>query len=200
MTRDDVPLVRRLHDITFPRRLAWDERAAARELGAAGRRGGRSTWVAYRDGAFAGFVLAFRFGAFSALRAQLERECAVVRASVSLGRPRPRTLGVPLLSDVWEAFDNAATRGALTTSAEDRYVSALAVEGRARRRGVGRALLDVVIGEALSSGAGAVWLHCWDGADASGFYARQGFLPIVRIGPHYDDRSPATLMALELAR
>lgn len=200
MTRDDVPLVRRLHDITFPRRLAWDERAAARELGAAARRGGRSTFVAYRGGALAGFVLAFRFGAFSALREQIDRECAVVRASVSLGRPRPRTLGVPLIEDVWEAFDNAATRGPLVTHREDRYVSAIAVERRMRGHGVGRALLDVVIGAALDSGAGAVWLHCWDGAEASGFYARQGFLPIVRVGPHYDDRSPATLMVLTLAR
>ena len=200
MVRDDVPAVRRLHDATFPRRLAWDERAAARELGASGRNGGRSTWVASRDGVFAGFILAFRFGAFSALREQIDRESAVVRASVSLGRPRPRTLGVPLIEDVWEAFDNTATRGAFVTHAGDRYVSALAVEGAARRHGVGRALLDAVVGEALSSGAGAVWLHCWDGAEASAFYARQGFLPIVRIGPHYDDRSPTTLMVLPLAR
>jgi len=88
--------------------------------------------------------------------------------------------------------------------AEDAEVLTLAVDPKARGRGVGRALLEAAIGTARQSGATAVFLEvAVDNAPALALYGRAGFVRAGLRSGYYDRGAAghvdAAAMRLDLA-
>lgn len=76
----------------------------------------------------------------------------------------------------------------------DRLFTALAVDDRWRRRGIGRALAVGRLALALRDGATQVFVHCVAGSGSRQLYESLGFVPLVRLAHHYGDGSGMTLL------
>lgn len=82
---------------------------------------------------------------------------------------------------------------------DEAHVIRLAVDEAARRRGIGRALLDGLVTWARERGAGAVLLEVRDGnVAARTFYAAAGFVAEGRRPRYYPDGEDALLWRLTL--
>ncbi len=203
---EDVGEVVELHDRTFPRKLSprsggrFLRRLVARSRRSGARPAPPWTLVAADGEQVAGFVTFQPLGGEATSQHGVGDLLALAQESVRLGTTVTPDLELGRVTRVWEVFENALTRGDFTAHPGDGYVSMLAVTSIARGRGIGQALLDRVVAQVLGTRATGVWLHCWEGKAARGFYEHLGFVPVVRFGPHYDDDSPATLMVLPLGR
>ena len=81
-----------------------------------------------------------------------------------------------------------------------RQVQTLAVAPSHQRRGLGRGLLDAMLGRAVS--AGVRWVHlevAADNAAAQALYARAGFTTLARRRRYYADGTDALVLRATLA-
>lgn len=80
-------------------------------------------------------------------------------------------------------------------AADEAEILTLAVAGAARRRGMGRALLDWMAGEVAAHGAGRLILEVSAGNDAArALYRGAGFTEIGRRRAYYPDGSDALVL------
>jgi GNAT superfamily N-acetyltransferase len=88
-----------------------------------------------------------------------------------------------------------APRGLLVARGRgDRVFTALAVDARYRRRGVGRLLAVARLQLALRDGVPQVFVHCIDGSGSRGLYEKLGFVPLVHVTRHYRDGTGMSLL------
>lgn len=86
----------------------------------------------------------------------------------------------------------------MRVAAEDGEVLAIGVTEAARRRGIGRRLLDQGIADAFAKGATAIFLEvAEDNKTAETLYRRRGFVPVGR-RPSYYRRANGRVAALVL--
>ena len=126
--------------------------------------------------------------------------------------PRLAILHAAAFERPWSAEDLAAmiADGAVALAVADGFILlrtfgleaeilTVAVDPRAQRRGVGRALLQAVLGAAAQRGVQSVFLEvAEDNAAAAALYAAAGFEPIGRRKAYYPRGSKPSADALAL--
>ena len=95
---------------------------------------------------------------------------------------------------VVEMYTNNATSSHIKVRNHNLYFSELVVIDEYRRQGIGRALTLKRIEQAEILKSQAIYVSCYGGGFVSKIYERLGFIPIIKLGPFYNDGHAITEM------
>ncbi len=97
-------------------------------------------------------------------------------------------------------YDNAFLRDTDQMTGDDFNLSTIAVEEGHRSEGTGTQLTQSMIDHARSEGASAMFSACWMGGDYACLLGKQGFKPVMLMGPRYSDGNAAKYMGRRLRK
>jgi GNAT superfamily N-acetyltransferase len=99
---------------------------------------------------------------------------------------------------VVDLFENQFTQPDFELNENDFYFTDLTIHANYRKMGIGSELILHRIKIVKELGARAIFVDCWGGDKVHQLYEKNGFLPIIRLGPTYNDGNASTTMGLLL--